>query len=109
MPLQRDKPRAREKPRTALSVCQKVIVKKRKSRAAKFLHVLLMFQSSSSKLMTTLMLAGRPRNFQDLVFTVQSKGFGAGVVSDPPTGKNGAMKFSLKKRKHRDSCDCQPE
>ena len=31
--------------------------------------------------MTTLMLAGRPRNLQDLVFTVQSKGFGAGVVS----------------------------
>ena len=31
--------------------------------------------------MTTLMLADRPHNLQDLVFTVQSKGFGAGVVS----------------------------
>ena len=81
MPLQRDEPRAREKPRKALSVCQQVIVKKRKSSAAKFLQVLFMLQSSSSKLMTTLMLAGRPRNLQDLVFTVQSKGFGAGVVS----------------------------
>ena len=81
IPLQRDEPRAREKPRTALSVCQKGIVKKRKSRSAKFLHVLLMLQSSSSKLMTTLMLADRPRNLQDLVFTVQIKGFGAGVVS----------------------------
>ena len=42
MPLERDQPRAREKPHTDLSVYQKVIVKKRKSRAANFLQVLLM-------------------------------------------------------------------
>ena len=41
MPLQRDQPRAREKPRTALSACQKVIVKNRKSRASQFLQLLL--------------------------------------------------------------------
>ena len=83
MPLQRDQPRAREKPHTVLSVCQKVIVKKRKSSAANFLQVLLMLQCSSSKLMTTLMVAGagRTRNLQDLVLMVQRKGFGAGVVS----------------------------
>jgi hypothetical protein len=83
MPLQRDQPRAREKPRTVLSVCQKVIVKKRKSSAANFLQVLLMLQCSASKLMTTLMVtgAGRTRNLQDLVFMVQRKGFGVGVVS----------------------------
>ena len=81
--MQRDQPRAREKPRTALSVCQKSIVKKRKSSAANFLQVLLMLQCSSSKLMTTLMVggAGRARNLQDLVFMVQRKGLGAGVVS----------------------------
>ena len=81
--MQTDQARAREKPRTALSVCQKVIVKKRKSRAANFLQVLLMLQCSSSKLMTTLMVAGAGRtlNLQDLVFMVQHKGFGAGVVS----------------------------
>ena len=83
MPLQRDHPRAREKPRTALSVCQKVIVKKRKSSTAKFLQVLLMLQCSSSKFMTTLMVAGagRARNLQDLVFMVQRKDFGGGVVA----------------------------
>ncbi len=83
MPLQRDQPRAREKPRTALSVCQKSIVQKRKSSAANFLQVLLMLQCSSSKVMTTLMVggAGRARNLQDVVFMVQRKGFGAGVVS----------------------------
>jgi hypothetical protein len=64
-------------------VCQKVIVKQRKSSAANFLQVLLMLQCSSSKLMTTLMVAGagRTRKLQDLVFMVQRKGFGAGVVS----------------------------
>ena len=72
MPFQRDEPRAREKPRTDLSVCQKVIVKKRNNRTAKFLHVLLMLQSSSSKLMTTLMLTDRPRNLQDLVFKARA-------------------------------------
>ena len=56
--MQRDQPRAREKPRTALSVCQKVIVKQRKSSAANFLQVLLMLQCSASKLMTTLMVVG---------------------------------------------------
>ena len=83
MPLQRDHPRAREKPRTALSACQKTIVNKRKSRAANFLQVLLLLQCSSSKLMTTLMVggAGRARNLQDLVFMVQRKGLGAGVLS----------------------------
>ena len=64
-------------------MCQKVIVKKRKSSAANFPQVLLMLQCSASKLMTTLMVAGagRTRNLQDLVFMVQRKGFGAGVVS----------------------------
>jgi len=78
MPLQRDQPRAREKPRTALSVCQKVIVEKRKNIAANFPQVLLMLQCSASKLMTTLMVtgAGRTRNLQD-----QRNDFGAGVVS----------------------------
>jgi hypothetical protein len=77
MPLQRDQPRAREKPRTALSVCQKVIVEKRKNIAANFPQVLLMLQCSASKLMTTLMVtgAGRTRNLQD-----QRNDFGAGVV-----------------------------
>ena len=71
------------KPRTALSVCQKVIVKKRKSIDTNVLQVLLMLQCSVSKLMTTLMVvgAGRTRNLQDLVFMVHRKGFGAGVVS----------------------------
>ncbi len=58
MSLQRDQPRAREKPRTVLPVCQKVIVKKRKSSTANFLQVLLMLQCSASKLMTTLMVVG---------------------------------------------------
>ena len=57
MSLQRDQPRAPEKPCTALPVCQKVIAKKRKSSAANFLQVLLMLQCSASKLMTTLMVA----------------------------------------------------
>ena len=83
MPLQRDHPRAREKPRTALSVCQTVILKKRKRSALNFLQVLLMLQCSSSKLMTTLMVtgAGRARNLQEVVFMVQRKGFGEGVVA----------------------------
>ena len=72
MPLQRDQPRAREKTRTALSVCQKSIVQKRQSSAANFLQVLLMFQYSSRKVMTTLMVGGvdRARNLQDVVFMV---------------------------------------
>jgi hypothetical protein len=63
---------AREKPRTALPVCQKVIVKKRKSSVANFLQILLMLQCSVNKLMTTLMVtgAGRTRNLQDLVLMV---------------------------------------
>jgi hypothetical protein len=42
-----------------------------------------MLQCSSSKLMTTLMVtgAGRARNLQDVVFMVQRKGFGEGVVA----------------------------
>jgi hypothetical protein len=83
MSLQRDQSREREKPRTVLFVYQKVILKKRKSSAANFLQVLLMLQCSSSKLMTTLMVAGagRTRKLQDLVFMVQRKDFGDGVVS----------------------------
>ena len=81
MPLQRDQPRAREKPRTALSACQKVIVKNRKISASNFLQLLFILQSSSSKCMTTLMLTARQRNFQDLLFLVQRKGFGAGVIA----------------------------
>ena len=81
MPLQRDQPRAREKPRTALSVCQKVIVKNRKSSASNFLQLLFNLQSSSSKCMSTLMLTGRQRNFQDVLFLVQCKGFDTGVIT----------------------------
>jgi hypothetical protein len=64
-------------------VCQKSIVQKRRSSSANFLQVLLMLQCSSSKVMTTLMVGsvGRARNLQDVVFMVQRKGFGAGVVS----------------------------
>jgi hypothetical protein len=80
MPLQRDQPRARENPRTALSACQRVIVKNRKSRASKFLQLLLILQSSSSKFMSTLMLTARQRSLPDLLFLVQRKGFGAGFV-----------------------------
>ena len=81
MPLQRDQPRAREKPRTALSACQRVIVKNHKSRASKFLQLLLILQSSSSKCMSTLMLTARQRSLPDLLFLVQRKGFGAGVIA----------------------------
>ena len=80
MPLQRDQPRAREKPRTSLSACQRVIVKNRKSRASKFLQLLLILQSSSSKCMSTLMLTAHQRSLPDLLFLVQRKGFGAGFV-----------------------------
>jgi hypothetical protein len=64
-------------------VCQKVIVKKRKRRAGNFLQVFLMLQFSSRKFMTTLMVSGpdRKRNLQDLVFMVERKDFGTGVVS----------------------------
>jgi hypothetical protein len=46
-------------------------------------QVLLMLQCSSNKVMTTLMVGGavRARNLQDVVFMVQWKGFGTGVVS----------------------------
>ena len=103
MPLQRDQPRAREKPRTALSACQRVIVKNRKSRASKFLQLLLILQSSSSKCMSTLMLTARQRSLPDLLFLVQRKGFGAGVIAclrtcvflqlllDLPRERTGAM------------------
>ncbi len=70
MPLQRDQPRAREKPRTALSVCQKVIVKNLKSITSNFLQMLFILQSSSRKWMNTLMLTGREHNFQDVLFLV---------------------------------------
>ncbi len=80
MPLQRDQPRAREKPRTALSASQRVIVKNHKSRASKFLQLLLILQSSSSKYMSTLMLTARQRSLSDLLFLVQREGFGAGVI-----------------------------
>jgi hypothetical protein len=53
-----------------MSVCHKVIVKNRKSNASNFLQLLFILQSSSSKCMSTLMLTGRQRNFQDVLFLV---------------------------------------
>jgi hypothetical protein len=81
MPLERDQPRVREKPRTVLTVGQKVIVKNRKSNTSNFLQLLFILQSSSRKYVTTLMLTARQHNFQDLLFLVQCKGFGAGFIT----------------------------
>ena len=66
---------------TRLFVFQKVIVKNRKNITSNFLQLLFILQSSSIKCMTTFMLTGRQHNFQDVLFLVKSKGFGAGVIT----------------------------
>ena len=81
MPLQRDQPRAREKRRTALYACQKVIVKRRISSTAMLVPLLFMLHTSSNKFMNTLMLSGRQGNLPHLLLMLQRKGFGAGIIS----------------------------
>jgi hypothetical protein len=54
IPLERDEPRAREKPHRALYPCQKVIVKRRKSIVTNFLQLLLILENSSSKLINRI-------------------------------------------------------
>jgi hypothetical protein len=77
MSFQRNHHRSREKPLTSLSVFQKVIVKNHKNRSVKLNQFLFIFQSSSSKFMTTFKLAGRQHFFK---FSF-SKGF-VGVMKD---------------------------
>jgi hypothetical protein len=70
---------------TRLFVFQKVIVKNRKNITSNFLQLLFIFQSSSIKCMTTFMLTGRQHNFQDVLFLVERKDFGTGVITCPRT------------------------
>ena len=66
---------------TFLSVCQKVIVKCHINNTANLIQILFIFQSSSSKFMTTLILTGHQHNLQDLFLMVYHKVFDTGVVS----------------------------